>query len=95
LEIRADDEHSLLNPLNDPETSDAVRAERAFQSTLGVGCAFPVGGHAIVEGDDLRFLAMIAPLDGMELVKLERRGSRRAPEELGRTTARDLLEAAH
>ena len=94
LEIRSGDDkmRGLLSPLNDPSTADAVRAERAFQAALGAGCTFPVGAHALIDGSDIRFLAMMGGVNGMERLQLERRSPRSAAAELGRGAAMEILE---
>ena len=95
LEIRRDDSEmaALLDPLNDADTLDAVRAERAFQAALNVGCAYPVGGHAIIQEEQIRFLAMIGAPDGTAHAQIEMSGDRAAAEELGRSAARELLQS--
>ena len=94
LEIREKDDaiRTVLEPLNDAETSSAVEAERAFQAALGAGCTVPVGAHAIVDGEEIRFIAMIAVPDGADSVRLESVGSIHSAAELGRGAAEELLQ---
>jgi hydroxymethylbilane synthase len=47
IECRIDsDINELIAPLNDPETSVCVRAERAFLKKLEGGCQVPIAAHA-------------------------------------------------
>src|SRR6185312_7145456 len=61
LECRADDAvtRSLLEPLNDAPTRQAVLAERALLRGLGGGCLVPLGAWAVVEGDRLTLRAAV------------------------------------
>jgi hydroxymethylbilane synthase len=61
VEVRSDDELmlQLAAPLNDPDTSIAVRAERTFLSTIGGGCSLPIGAYATLDGDTLHISGMI------------------------------------
>jgi hydroxymethylbilane synthase len=55
--------------LDDPHTSLAVRAERAFLRTLRGGCQAPVGAHATYDGTTLRMHAAIAAVDGSAVIR--------------------------
>ncbi len=93
LEIREQDDEmlALLEPLNDFETSVAVQAERAFQATLGAGCTVPVGAHAVLYDNSIRFIAMIASPNGVDSVRMEAVGPVDTAEQLGLEAANDLL----
>jgi hydroxymethylbilane synthase len=58
--------------LGDPETTIAVRAERAFLRTVRGGCAAPIGAHAAWEAGTLRITAAIAALDGSRVLRAGR-----------------------
>jgi hydroxymethylbilane synthase len=60
--------------LGDPETTIAVRAERAFLRTVRGGCAAPIGAYAAWEAGTLRIAGVIAALDGSQVL----RGAREA-----------------
>lgn len=51
IECRVDDEfiNNLIAPLNHPETSVCVKAERAFLKRLEGGCQVPIAAHARLE----------------------------------------------
>ena len=101
IEARADDGvvRALVAPLLDGPTAAAVRAERALMHALEGGCQVPIAALGeIVERNvpehaalDLR--AFVGSLDGTDVVRLDRRGTAAAPEELGRGLAADLLAA--
>jgi len=92
LEIRADDAETraLLAPLHDPDTADAVTAERSFQATLNAGCTVPAGAYARIEGEELRLIAFLAAPDGSHLRRVEERGPRSAANEIGARAAKWL-----
>ncbi|MFF3065547.1 hydroxymethylbilane synthase [Oerskovia sp. NPDC057915] len=46
----------------------AVLAERALLARLEAGCAAPVGAHAVVEDDEIRLSALVARLDGGQVL---------------------------
>ncbi|GAG23385.1 unnamed protein product, partial [marine sediment metagenome] len=66
VEVRESDEEAkgLVRPLNHLPTEAAVRAERAFLSALGGGCAVPVAAHAAVADGRLNLQGMVADPDG-------------------------------
>lgn len=70
LEARADDPavHAVLRPLDDPATRAAADAERAFLVAVGGDCHTPLAAHARVLGDRLQMEAMVAAIDGSEIV---------------------------
>jgi hydroxymethylbilane synthase len=94
LEARSGDTATseLLLVLHDADTADSVSAERGFQATLGAGCAVPAGAFALVEGGELRLIAMIAAPDGGEILRTEERGARAIAHEIGARAARRLLD---
>lgn len=95
VEVRASDRRlrHLLRQINHAPTQAAVAAERAVLATLGGGCQVPLGAHATVspDGTTLRLLAVVASLDGTQLVRVEREGPVARPAALGRGVARELL----
>jgi hydroxymethylbilane synthase len=93
LEVREEDGRTseLLAPLHHGTTADAIAAERAFQAALNAGCSVPAAAHAVVEGDSLRLLAVLAEADGSNLRRIELVGPRTDAAELGARAARTLL----
>lgn len=66
IETRIGDDKTgnLLKPLNHPETTHALRVERAFLRELDGSCRTPLAGHAIIEDEGVRFHGMILSVDG-------------------------------
>ena len=58
--------------LGDPQTSIAVRAERAFLRTVHGGCQAPIGCHATWSDGRFRVVGAIAAADGSEVLRGER-----------------------
>jgi hydroxymethylbilane synthase len=94
IECRADDEriNALLAPLHDPDTACRVTAERAMNARLEGGCQVPIGGHAVLEGDQLWLRGLVGSVDGSEIVRAEIRGPRGEAARLGEALADELLE---
>ena len=96
IECRINDPEliALLAPLDDPDTSTRVRAERAMNTRLEGGCQVPIGGYATFENDGqtLWLRALVGNPEGTEVLRAEGRGSIHEPETLGIRVAEDLLE---
>ena len=103
VEIRAGDRRlaDLLAPLNDPDTTDSVEAERACLAVLDGSCRTPIAALAEHEpGGILRLRALIALPDGSAIRREERRGPRilfgagdQGSERHGAGTSRNRREA--
>ena len=93
IETRSDDEvlRGLLAPLHDEETAAAVGAERALLGALGGGCQVPLGAYAVVNGSVLELAAVVVSPDGGRAVRARKSGDPHHAEEVGRTTAAQLL----
>lgn len=93
IEWRADDNevHRLLAPLECPSTRLCVEAERAMNATLGGSCDVPIGGHAVLHGQELILTGLVASHDGAEIIRLEQRDSAARPRELGQALGQALL----
>ena len=83
----------LLKPLHDENTYIAVIAERSLLKTLEGGCQVPIGAYAQVTNTGLYLDAIVGSLDGSITFRKKARGSKRQPELLGKSLARDLLKA--
>ncbi len=94
IECRNDDPrvNTLLAPLHHTDTADRVRAERAFNARLEGGCQVPIGGHAVLEGDQLWLRGLVGTVDGSEIIRGEIRGPREQAETLGTALAEELLD---
>ena len=83
----------LLKPIHDENTYAAILAERSLLRTLEGGCQVPIGAYAQVTGTGLYLDALVGSLDGSITFRKKLRGSKKNPEILGKTLAKDLLKA--
>ena len=92
VQIRADDAdvHTIAHALDDPATSRAVVAERAFLAAVGAGCHTPVGAYAVVDGSIVALRAELFSDAGAHRAMGDERGSDSAA--IGETLA-DRLRA--
>jgi hydroxymethylbilane synthase len=65
-----------LAKIDHADTSVALACERAFLGVLDGSCRTPIAGHAILEGDGMRFRGMILRPDGRETFETGRSGQR-------------------
>ena len=93
IETRADDSRArdAVARLDHPASHQAVRAERAVLRQLGGGCQVPIAAHAVVENEALDLQALVASLDGTQLIHARTTGPAANAEELGSKVAEDLL----
>lgn len=75
--------------MNDPDAEWAVLAERAMLAELEGGCRVPVGGYAVVDGDEIYLRGRVISVDGSLSYEAEGRGE--DAEYIGREVAKDLL----
>ncbi len=92
IETRADDTKTrdLVAAINHAETASALAAERAFLAVLDGSCRTPIGGHARIEGERVRFRGLIAKTDGSEVRDVMREGSVSEAAKLGAEAGHDL-----
>lgn len=71
IETRVDPDpvFAVVRSLDCPDVSLAVRLEREFLRAMGGGCTTPVGSHAVVMDNTVRFRAMLASDDGARLAR--------------------------
>ncbi|NVZ10693.1 hydroxymethylbilane synthase [Allochromatium humboldtianum] len=93
IECRVDDArvHQLIAPLADRDTTDRVLAERAMNARLNGGCQVPIGGHAVLDGDQLILKGLVGTTDGTRILRAEASGPRAEAEAIGVRVAEDLL----
>ena len=82
----------LLEPLEDPESSACVRAERQVNLALGGSCTIPLGAYAHIAGGKMRLRALVASPDGRRAARAEGEGEPRDAEALGLRVAALLRE---
>ena len=80
----------LIKVLEHGPTASRCLAERAFLRELEGGCQVPIGVNTCIEGDELILTGMVASLDGLRLIRDERRGAVSSAEDIGKGLADDL-----
>jgi hydroxymethylbilane synthase len=95
IETRADDRETLrlVAALDEPESHEAVTAERALLRELEGGCQVPLGAWARRENGELRLEACVFSADGKEFVRKDLRGRPEEAEKLGVRLGQILIEA--
>ncbi len=93
VEARDSDAGTLarLAPLDHPGTRQRVEAERGLLRRLEGGCQVPIAAHATLEGGRLTLRALVASIDGREVVRGERTGPAAEARSLGEALAEELL----
>jgi len=93
VEARAGDREvlDLLSGLDHGPSRSAIAAERALLKKLEGGCQIPVGALALVDGDEIVLEAMVAGLDGSEMVRMSLTGPAGDPEGLGERLAQAMI----
>ena len=82
----------IIRPLHHEPTAIRVRAERAANEKLGGGCHVPVAAHAILEADEIYFRAMVASVDGSNVLRCDYRAPHDEAWQLGERAALDLIQ---
>jgi glutamyl-tRNA reductase/hydroxymethylbilane synthase len=62
---------TLLAPFNDPDTSCAVCAERAFLAGLGGSCAIPIAAYATIHGNRLTLRGRVSAQNGLNQIDVQ------------------------
>jgi hydroxymethylbilane synthase len=94
LQARANDaSNEEWSFLHHAPTAAEVAAERSFLSRLGGGCQVPVGARAVVAGDPITKIGVVASPDGKSLKRGERSGKFVDAVKLGVELAEELLRA--
>ena len=92
IEQRENDDRisALLAPINDRDTYDAVACERGFLAALDGSCRTPIAGHALLDGETIRFSGLILTPDGRQAHDIAVEGTRAEAEALGRAAGETL-----
>jgi hydroxymethylbilane synthase len=77
--------------LNDPESSIAISAERAFLKRLGGGCQVPIAAFGRTEDSTFKIDGMVGTIDGKRLIRQHVEGPLDKAEVLGILLAQILL----
>jgi hydroxymethylbilane synthase len=82
----------IAREINDLDTLRCVQAERSLLRYLEGGCQIPIGVHAQIMEGRLILTAMVADLEGKNLIKERIAGNPSDPEEAGQRLALKLLD---
>ena len=93
IETRRDDVelNRLLAPLRCARTWIVVSAERAMNRRLAGGCQVPIGGFALIDGDEVWLRGLVGKPDGSEMLFADARAKVEDAEALGEIVAEQLL----
>ena len=96
LEARIDDASTrhLVAPIDHPDTTTALLAERAFLRVLDGSCRTPIAGHATIDEGRLEFRGMILRADGSETHQTARAGPASEAASLGAEAGAELKARA-
>ena len=94
IEIRASEATNspLLTEIGDRNAMSALEAERALVKGLNGNCRVPIGAIAVPEADSLVLDAVVASLDGQQVLHRQTRGPAENAAALGHNLANQLLE---
>ena len=95
IQIRAGDTElaELVSKLDDEPTRIATQTERCVLAAMHGGCSIPLGVYARIIGDRLAIDAMIADIDGKNLIKRSSSSPVSQSKVCARKLAEELLEA--
>jgi hydroxymethylbilane synthase len=85
---------SMLAAIHHAPTGQRLAAERAFLAALDGSCQTPIGGLAVIEGDQIWLRGEIIRPDGSEVLTDEGRAALADGPDLGRAMAARLLRRA-
>src|SRR5512139_3334934 len=93
IECRRDDRfmNELLAPLDHPETTVCVSAERAFLGRLEGGCQVPIAAHARLEGATIVMDGLVGSVTGDRIIRGTISGPRAEAVALGVKLAEEVL----
>jgi hydroxymethylbilane synthase len=96
IEIASTNERArgLLEPLNHPQTSLRVNAERAFLAELDGSCRTPLAGHATLHKDTLKLRVQALTLDGAKVFETSREGPASDGAAMGLDAAHEIRSMA-
>lgn len=94
-QCRADDVEiiKMLEAINHVETMTCITAERTMLTALQGNCFSPIAGYCeVTKGGNLRMLALVASVDGSQIIRSRVKLEGQEPVALGKAVAQDLLE---
>lgn len=85
----------ILSEINHQDSFVRIKAERSYLKTLNGSCSTPIAGLAeFLPDGKLQFRGLVSSVDGKEIYKVMRTGSRKDAEEMGRDGAEEILRNA-
>ena len=88
--LYSDKIEEILAPLNDGVSKKRVEAERAFLKELDGSCRTPIGGLALKNNDEFKFMGEIISADGKQKIHNVWQGDWSMAEEIGREAGREI-----
>ena len=85
---------SLLRNINDTETEICAKSERAMLQAIKGDCETAVGGLAIIENNNLKFVAQLFSDSGLKSFKYEMKGKTSEAVNIGKSVGEKLLKLA-
>ena len=88
------DNHDLLymlKKIEDPESRNAVEAERSLSMFVDSGCRFPVGALATQKGGRLTLNVTVYSVDGSKFISVRQDAAPERAGDLGKSVASELL----
>ncbi|WP_255495973.1 hydroxymethylbilane synthase, partial [Candidatus Nitrosotalea sp. FS] len=82
----------LLQKIEDPETRNAIEAERSLSMFVDSGCRFPVGAFAHKDNDRLKLKVIVYSIDGSKSIMVEKDSETSKANDLGKQVATELKE---
>ncbi|VVC05638.1 Porphobilinogen deaminase [uncultured archaeon] len=82
----------LLKKIEDPESRNAVEAERSLSMFVDSGCRFPVGAFAHRDNDRLKLKVIVYSIDGSKSIMVEKDSETSKANDLGKQVATELKE---
>lgn len=80
----------LLKKIEDPETRNAIEAERSLSMFVDSGCRFPVGALAQKNGNKLSLQVTVYSVDGAKHIMVKKESDPAFAVELGKQAAMEL-----
>ena len=93
IETRKDDADilAMLAPLDDTQTHQQVKAERAFSRRLYGGCRLPIAAYARITGNSMILRGLVGRIDGATVISDHITGAAHEAEALGVELAEKLI----
>jgi hydroxymethylbilane synthase len=85
---------ALLAALDDQATRQQLDCERAFLGLLDGSCRTPIAGHAVIDGDHIRFSGLVLTPDGTIWHDIVETGARSDASLIGKRAAARIRDKA-